>query len=349
MIDLRSDTLTMPDQAMLETILTAPLGDDGRLDGEGRGEDPTINALEDRCAALTGKEAALLFPSGTMGNQASLLTWCGAEDRVLVEERQHLYRSEKMAFQDTFSRLRPVFYHLDQDLMPDTEDIRRQLSGGGIRLLCVENTHNFSGGACITEARMKEIYDTAQAFHVPVHMDGARLFNAAAYLGVEVKALTRYADSVMFCFSKGLAAPVGSILCGSHDFIRKAKDVRKLLGGALRQGGIIAAPALYALEHNAARLAEDNENCRACADALGHLRYMDAQPLVETNILVLDIQRTGLSQEEVCRRLKEQGLWIKPVLSHEVRLVFYKGITREDALEAARILREFDASLGGQA
>lgn len=346
MIDLRSDTLTMPNQAMLETILSAHLGDDGRLDADGRGEDVAINQLEDECAVLTEKEAGLLCVSGTMGNQVALMTWCRPEDHVLVEERQHLYRSEKTAFSDQFTRLRPVFYKLDNDLMPDLADIEEKLSEGNIKLLCIENTHNFSGGACITLERMKAIKELAETYDVPVHMDGARLFNAVAYLKVDVTELCKYVDSVMFCFSKGLAAPVGSILCGGKDFIHHAKEVRKLLGGALRQGGIIAAPAQYALEHNRERMSEDNENCRICANALHDLRFLKPQDNVQTNILVLNIAKTGLTQKEVCRRLEKKGLKIKPVLEEDVRLVFYKGISADDARQAAKILCEFDKELG---
>lgn len=345
MIDLRSDTLTVPDKDMLATILEAPLGDDGRLDSRGRGEDPTINKLEDLCAALTGKEAGLLCASGTMGNQTALITWCEPGDVVLLEERQHLYKSEKMAFEDAFCRLQKAFYHLDEALMPDLEAMEAALRGGSIKLICVENTHNFSGGACITVERMREIHELASKYQVPVHMDGARLFNAVAYLQVDVKELCQYVDSVMFCFSKGLGAPVGSILCGTQEFIKQAKGNRKLLGGALRQGGIIAAPALYALQHNVERLAEDNANCRCCAEALSGMRKIKIEGSVQTNILVLDIAATGLTQAEVCAQLKAKGLYIKPVLDKEVRLVFYKGISEADALAAAAIIKEFDAAL----
>lgn len=337
MIDLRSDTLTMPDEAMLRTILTAPLGDDGRLGPDGRGEDPTVNRLEDMAAEITGKEAGLLCCSGTMGNQVALMTWCQPEDRVIVDELQHLYRSEKTAFDGRFARLRPVFYRLDKDDMPDPAELE-PLMKAGAGLLCVENTHNFTGGTCTTPERLAEIRKLADAFHIPVHMDGARLFNAAAYLGVSVKTLCRNVDSVMFCVSKGLAAPVGSILCGSREFIAKAKGVRKLLGGALRQGGIIAAPAIYALEHNVERLKEDNENAAVCASLLTGLKKIKVQEHVQTNILMLDLKDAALTPEAFCARAKEEGLRIRPILETSVRLVFYKGITRVDAEKAAEII-----------
>lgn len=341
MIDLRSDTLTMPDEEMLKSILSAPLGDDGRLGPDGRGEDATINRLEDMAAEITGKEAALLCCSGTMGNQVALMTWCNPGDKVIIDELQHLYRSEKTAFDERFTRLRPVFYHLDKDCMPDPEELE-PLMKEGASLLCVENTHNFTGGTCTTPERMAEIRTLADRWHVPVHMDGARLFNAAAFLGVPVKELCQYADSVMFCVSKGLAAPVGSLLCGSREFIRKAKGVRKLLGGALRQGGIIAAPAIYALEHNVDRLKEDNENAAICAAHMAGLKNIHLQDHVQTNILMLDLKDAALSPEAFCERAKEEGLLIRPILDTSVRLVFYKGITREDVVKAAEIVCRLD-------
>lgn len=184
MIDLRSDTLTIPDRSMLETILTAPLGDDGRLDAEGRGEDPTVNKLEDMSAALVGKQAGLLCTSGTMGNQAAVLTWCRPGDTVLVNDLQHLDRSEKTAFDPRFGQMKKAVYHLDENFQPATEEIEDQFRTGSIKLLCLENTHNYTGGTCITEASLKKIYDLAQKYYIPVHMDGARLFNAALYLKV---------------------------------------------------------------------------------------------------------------------------------------------------------------------
>lgn len=342
MIDLRSDTLTMPDEDMLRTILTAPLGDDGRLGSDGRGEDATINQLEDMAAEITGKEAGLLCCSGTMGNQVALMTWCQPGDTVIVDELQHLYRSEKTAFDSRFMRLKPAFYHLDEAYMPDLAELE-PLMQAGASLLCVENTHNFTGGTCTTPERLAEIRKLTNLYHIPVHMDGARLFNAAVHLGISVKELCRSVDSVMFCVSKGLAAPVGSILCGSREFIAKAKGVRKLMGGALRQGGIIAAPAIYALKHNVERLKEDNENAAICAAHLQGLKHLILQKSVQTNILMLDLKNAMLTPEQFCTRAKEEGLWIRPILDTSVRLVFYKGITKEDAVRAAEIIRSLDA------
>lgn len=345
MIDLRSDTLTIPDRPMLETILTTPLGDDGRLDANGRGEDPTVNKLEDMSAALVGKEAGLLCTSGTMGNQAAVLTWCRPGDIVLVNDLQHLDRSEKTAFDPRFGQMKKAVYHLDKAFQPDTEEIEAQFKTGSIKLLCLENTHNYTGGTCITEDSLKKIHELAQKYHIPVHMDGARLFNAALYLKVPVSQLCQYVDSVQFCFSKGLGAPVGSVLCGTKEFIKDTKETRKLMGGAMRQAGIIAAPAIYALEHNIPRLQEDHDNCAACAAQLQNLKKVIVQKDVQTNILMLDVAQTGITPQEFCARAKAKGLWIRPIINTSVRLVFYKGITRQDALGAAAIIRELDAKL----
>ncbi len=345
MIDLRSDTLTIPDKPMLETILTAPLGDDGRLDAEGRGEDPTVNKLEDTAAALIGKEAGLLCASGTMGNQVAVLTWCRPGDTVLINDRQHLDRSEKTAFDPRFGQLRKAMYRLDDQFQPDLTEIEAAFKTGNIKLLCFENTHNYSGGTCITVATLKEIAALAKTYGIPVHMDGARLFNAAIYLGVPASELCRYVDSVQFCFSKGLGAPIGSVLCGTRDFIQEAKQTRKLMGGAMRQAGVIAAPALYALEHNIPRLQEDHDHCARCAQLLQGLKKIGIQKKVETNILMLDMKDAGITPQAFCDRAREKGLLIRPIIDTWVRLVFYKGITAADAEGAARIIREIDAEL----
>ncbi len=345
MIDLRSDTLTLPDAAMLQSILTAPLGDDGRLNAEGRGEDATVNLLEDRAAALTGKEAALLCCSGTMGNQAALLTYCRPGDCALIDELQHLDRSEKTGFDPRFGQLKKVTYRADASGMPDLADMEEKLKNNPVKVICIENTHNYLGGTCIDLKRMAEIRALADRYSVPVHMDGARAFNAAAWLGVSIAELAQYVDSLMFCVSKGLGAPVGSLLCGTRDFIRAAKDTRKLMGGAMRQAGIIAAPALYALEHNVERLKEDNENSRLCASLLADMKKLKAQKNVQTNIMMVDTAGSGITPQELCGRAKERGLLIRPIIGSFVRLVFYKGITRDMAVEAAKILRAIDAEL----
>lgn len=345
MIDLRSDTLTLPSEEMLKTILFAKLGDDGRTDRRGRGEDPTVNELEDLAAMLTGKEEAVLFSSGTLANTTAVLTYCNPGDKVLVDEMQHIYVSEKVVFEKSVGQLIPVTYKLNERKTPDLKSLRNLMQQNDIKLLCIENTHNFSGGTCIGLEELKSIHNLAQEFNIPIHMDGARLFNAAVSLGVEAKDICQYVDSVMFCLSKGLGAPVGSLLCGSEDFVKKARGKRKLLGGNMRQAGIIAAPGIYALKHNIESLKEDNGNAKYAADSLRGLKKTRVQENVQSNIVMLDVSQTGLTVEEYCARAKENGLWIRPVLNNKARLVFYKGISRDDAVQAVNIIKEIDAQL----
>lgn len=345
MIDLRSDTISMPSREMLEEILTAPLGDDGRADAEGRGEDATANRLEDMAAALTGKESAVLFPSGTMGNTAAILTVCRPGDRVLVDEQQHIYLSEKTAFDPRFGKLIPVTYRFDETHAPDLSDLERCFKEGGIRLLCVENTHNFTGGTCLPPERLKAVCELAHSFGAHVHMDGARLFNASVALNVPAGELCRHVDSVMFCISKGLGAPVGSLVCGSREFMKQIRETRKMLGGTMRQAGVIAAPGIYALNHNIIRLKEDHANCRAAAERLKNLKRAKMQDRIDSNILVLDVTAFPMTPAQFCEEAKKRGLLIKPVLKGKVRLVFYMGVDREQSLQAADILLSMDREL----
>lgn len=347
MVDLRSDTLTMPDYSMLETILTARLGDDGRTDAKGRGEDPTINRLEDMAAALVGKEAAILMPTGTFGNTIAAMTHCHAGQTVLVDEEQHMLLTEKFAFEQDLGRLTPVCYHQDSRHMPDPDELDKLLTESGASLICLENSHNFSGGYCIDLPTMAAIRKVADRHGVPIHMDGARLFHAAAHLHTTVKQVCQYVDTVMFCVSKGLGAPVGSLLCGTEVFCAKARANRKLFGGVMRQAGVVAAPAIYALEHNVERLTEDIENAQYVHQQLsGKLHKVRLQEEVQTNILMLNLTDAGILADEFCKRAKERGLLIRPIRNqYRVRLVFYKGITRKDAEEAAAILLALDSEL----
>lgn len=347
MIDLRSDTLTMPDRPMLETILSAKLGDDGRTDASGRGEDATINRLEDMAAAMVGKEAAILMPTGTFGNSTAIMTYCRTGDTVLVDEEQHILLTEKFVFDPDLGRLSPMCYHLDARHMPDPAEIDRLLSESGAKLICLENSHNFSGGYCIDLPTMAAIRRVADRHGVPIHLDGARLFHAAAHLQTTADQICQYVDSVMFCVSKGLGAPVGSLLCGTKEFCAKARATRKLLGGVMRQGGVVAAPAIYALEHNVERLGEDIANARLIHSLLqGKLHKLILQEEVQTNILMLDLSQAGILAGEFCARAKAMGLHIRPIRNnYRVRLVLYKGITRQDAEAAANIILALDSAL----
>lgn len=343
MVDLRSDTLTMPDKEMLNSILFAKLGDDGRVDPSGRGEDETVNELEDLAAKLMKKEAALLFPTGTLGNTVAILSMCQRGDSVLIEENQHILLSEKYLFDEKYGGLKPLKYKLNTNMTPDIEMIDKLLHETGSKLICIENTHNFSGGFCTPVEEMRKIRLIADYHGAKIHLDGARIFHAAAGLKVDVDDITQYVDSVMFCLSKGLGAPVGSIVCGFHEMIQQARELRKSFGGGMRQAGIIAAPGIYALRNNIGRLHEDIENTKYVFNELkGKLNKISMQSEVQSNILMLKLHNTEVSTHEFCNMASEMGLLIRPVLNDYVRLVFYKEIDTAAAAEAVKIILALD-------
>ena len=345
MIDLRSDTLTKPTPEMLEAILAAPLGDDDRTHELGRGEDPTVNELEDLAAQITGKQAGVLVPSGCTANTTAVLAQVKPGSTLLVDEQQHLMISEKYLFDPELGRMNPKTYRHNEHGQPNLDDIAAALDASGIDLICVENSHNYAGGAAITCERLAAIHELAQAHGVPVHMDGARLFNAALALGVDVSELCQHVDTLMFCLSKGLSAPVGSLVCGDQDTILEVRRMRKALGGAMRQAGVIAAPGIYALRHTVERLAEDHANARTFADAIADLERTRIVGDVVTNIVVIDV--SGITDDPLayCERAAERGLIIRPVMKRYIRFVFYRGITHADALAAAAVVRALDAEL----
>lgn len=346
-IDLRSDTLTLPSEEMLRTVLTAPLGDSGRLDGDGYGCDPTVNALEDYAASLVGKERSLLALSGTMGNHIALLTWCRQGDVVLMDERQHIFRTEKATCDSRFGQLKPVFYHLTDECIPDPNEIERLIKTEHPKLLCLENTHNSAGGVCIPVPVLAEIRQIADNAGVKVHMDGARLFNAVVALNINADEICSYVDSVMFCVSKGLGAPIGSMLCGNRDFILKAQSTKKLLGGNMRQAGVIAAMMRYALEHNISHLAEDHRKTKYAWEKLRNLSTITPQPFVQTNMIIFDVSRSGYGADSFIKLTEEKGLWLSKSDDNHVRMVFYSGITDVDVDEAVNVLCEIDKELAG--
>ncbi|MDI0266710.1 GntG family PLP-dependent aldolase [Clostridioides difficile] len=340
MIDLRSDTLTQPSEEMLKMILLAQTGDAGREDEYGRGEDKTVNELEDFAAQLTGKESAAFFPSGTLANTTAILTYCKPGDKVLVDEKQHILLSEKVVFDSRFGQLLPIKFKLAEDGIPDKSDIIRLIKTNNIKLISIENTHNFAGGKCIPLEDLKELRKVSIKHNIPIHMDGARLFNASIATGVDVKDICKNVDSVMFCISKGLGAPIGSILSGSKDFIDEARKLRKLLGGNMRQAGIIAATGIYALKHNVERLAIDHKNAKYLADNLKDIKDINIDHNVQSNIVIINIGKSRVAQEEFCDKLLQNGLKVTVLPSGEIRLVFYKGITTENVKQAVKIIKQ---------
>lgn len=286
-IDLRSDTVTRPTAAMREAMYRAEVGDDVY------GEDPTVNQLEELAAAKVGKEAALFVPTGTMGNAIAIITHCRRGDEVIMGDRSHTYLYEvggSARLNGSPVRVVPTLAdgmldptHLSAAFLGD--DVHEARTG----LLCVENTHNMCGGRALSPAQLRTMTEPARQRGIPIHMDGARLFNAAVSLGLPASALAAEVDSVMFCLSKGLSAPVGSMLAGTRAFIGEARRIRKLLGGGMRQAGIIAAAGVLALDEMVDRLAEDHANARRLALGLAEIPGMRLSPeTVESNILFFD-------------------------------------------------------------
>ncbi len=326
-IDLRSDTVTRPTPAMRRAMAEAEVGDDVY------GEDPTVNRLEQRAAAIFGKEAALFVPSGTMGNTIAVKLHTRHGEEVICEARSHVFNYE-LAMMAWFSGCvaRPVYA---EDGVLRWEQIRREIRPPGPHwaptgLISLENTHNMAGGAVMPREVIEEICDGAHELGLRVHMDGARIFNAAAYLGCSVRELCAKADTVMFCLSKGLGAPVGSLLVGSAEEMGRARLYRKRLGGGMRQAGVLAAAGLVALEEMPARLREDHANARWLAAELARIPGIRITHEVQTNIVIFDVAGTGLSSVEFSRRLKERGVLINGVGPARLRLV-----THYDAGRAA--------------
>jgi threonine aldolase len=322
---------------MRTAMASAEVGDDVFLD------DPTVNRLQARAAEIFQKEEALFVPSGTMGNQIAIRIHTSPGQEVITEGHAHIYEFEMAAMAAISGVLaRPV---PAPDGILDWERIRPAIRPkiyyrAQTGLIALENTHNYAGGSVYTRERIEAICNHAHEVGLPVHMDGARIFNAATALGEKVANLVRSCDSVMFCLSKGLAAPVGSMLVGSRDFIVRARSVRKMLGGGMRQAGVLAAAGLIALERMAARLGEDHQNARLLADLLKQNPELDLDPSkVRTNILMVGISRTGFDSEQLAARLKENGVLVSQLDSSRIRLVTHNDVNRAQMHEAADIIK----------
>lgn len=309
MIDLRSDTVTKPTPAMRKAMAEAEVGDDVF------GEDPTVNRLQERAAEVFEKEAALFVPTGSMGNEIAVKLHTQPGQEIIIEERGHILNYELGAAAVISGvTIRPVKSadgsgHLTWDEIEPSLKIDPPYYQSPTALICLENTHNFAGGSVMTAEHCADVCEKAHAAGLPVHMDGARIFNAAAALNTSVADLTHHCDSVMFTLSKGLGAPAGSILLGTKEFINEARIWRKRLGGGMRQIGILAAAALIALEESPKRLHEDHNNARLLAEGLSGIRGIGINPEnIVTNIVIFDIAATGQSPRDLCERLKEAGI-----------------------------------------
>ncbi len=337
-VDLRSDTVTQPTAEMREAMALAPVGDDVYL------EDPTVNRLQELAAHLLGKEAALFVPSGTMGNQICLHIHTRPGQEVILEERSHIFNYEMGAMAVVSGALpRPIRGEdglLDWPMIEAAIRPRSAYYVAQTGLIALENSHNMAGGACLPLAQMVDICEQAQALGLPVHLDGARIFNAAIALNSDAAELARPFDSVMFCLSKGLAAPVGSMIVGTRPFIDRALAVRRMFGGAMRQVGVLAAAGIVALEKMTARLAEDHVNAQFLAQSLAQIPGVAIDPeKVQTNILVFDIRDTGMDTAELSAKLKERGVLANGINAREMRMVTHKDVERGDIESALEHLK----------
>lgn len=327
-VDLRSDTVTQPTDEMRAAMRDAPVGDDVF------GEDPTVNALQELAARKTGKEAALFVPTGTMGNEIAVFVHSHQQGEIVAERESHLvlYESGGPAVLSrvqirTLEGRRGVFSprQLAEAIRTDDEHEPPTTMVG------IENTHNLAGGTVWTPSQTAAVARVAHDHGVPVHLDGARLFNSAVAQGVSASALAKPADSVMFCVSKGLSAPVGSLLCGSKEFAAKARRVRKLFGGGMRQAGILAAAGIVALETMVDRLKEDHVNARRLAVGLAKLPGLALDlEAVQTNIVFADVSASGLSGKQFEERLAQRGVKTIALDARRVRLVTHRHVTQRD-------------------
>lgn len=343
-IDLRSDTVTQPTPEMREAMAKAEVGDDVF------GDDPTVNKLEELAAAKLGKEAAVFVASGTMGNLISLLTHCGRGEEVIVGGEAHIFRYEAGG-SSALGGIPQFQISNNPDGTLPLDRVEAAIRGGDqhearTKLIALENTQNRCGGTVLPIEYMRQVRELANRYGLKVHLDGARVFNAAVALGVDVKAITQHVDSVTFCLSKGLSAPVGSVICGDQDFIARARRNRKMLGGGMRQAGILAAAGIIALEKMIDRLADDHANAKRLAEGLADTPgFVVDVDRVQTNIVFFELDSSvKVSGEVAARRMLEQGVkLISPgAYFRRFRAVTHAWVTRE---EIDRALSAFKAAV----
>ncbi len=337
-IDLRSDTVTKPSPAMRQAMADAEVGDDVFA------EDPTVNKLQERVADMFGKEAALFVASGVMGNQVSLKVHTQPGDEIILDQDAHMFVYETgapgllsgvqmqtiagtggvMTAEQIRKVLRPRVYYLPVQ-----------------KLICLENTFGRTGGTVFPIEEIKKIAGIAREVKIKMHLDGARIWNASIATGIPVKDYAQYFDSVSVCFSKGLGAPIGSMIAGTNDFINEARRYRKIFGGGMRQVGILAAAALYALDHNVDRLKEDHEKALYFADQLKSIPSLTIDMNnVQTNMVIIEISKTKKTQQEVLALLREHGILFTPERDSSVRAVFHLDVTKDEVQEAVEVVKK---------
>ncbi|MBN1153791.1 low-specificity L-threonine aldolase [candidate division KSB1 bacterium] len=336
--DFRSDTVTVPSIEMRKAMADAEVGDDVF------GDDPTMNALQERVAKMTGKEAALFVASGTMANVCAIMAHTRPGDEVIVEREGHTFVYEVAAPAVLGGiQLNPLpgdhgileVGQIEQAIRPD--DVHQPPT----RLIVLENTHNRGGGKIYPFDNIQAIAEFARGKNINMHLDGARLFNASVATGIPIKDYASQFDSIMFCFSKGLGAPIGSIIAGSREFIRRAHRIRKMLGGGMRQVGILAAAANYSLDHNIERLADDHVNAKRLAFGLAQIKGFTIDPnTVDTNIVVIDVSASQYSVSEIVSKFKEQNVLVVPFGRTFIRAVTHLNVSTDDVDQTIRIARQ---------
>ena len=335
MIDLRSDTVTQPSAGMRRAMAEAEVGDDVY------GEDLTINLLQHRVAEMLGKEAALFMPSGTMANQAALMAHTRPGDEIIIERGSHLPNHEAGGLA-ALAGVQTFLLDGDRGII-EPEQVERSVRFPDVhfpptRLVWIENTHNRGGGSVFPLEKMKDLSDVARNYDLTLHMDGARLFNACVASDIPPAEYAAQVDSLSFCFSKGLGAPVGSIVAGNREFITRVHRYRKMLGGAMRQAGVLAAAALYALDNNIERLEEDHRNAQRLAEGLAGLDGVRiVNEPVETNLVFFDISETGKNALEIMNEARERGLLVNPEEFAVMRAVTHLDVSAEGIEEAIDI------------
>lgn len=338
-IDLRSDTITQPTETMRQAMAAAEVGDDV-LD-----EDPSIHRLQDLAAEKLGKEAALFLPSGTMGNLVSLLTHCQRGDEVILGERSHIFINEVGGL-SALGGMHPHIVPNEDDGTIDLGHLQKairhpELHYPPTRVICLENTHNYCHGSPLPLPYMKNVAALARDHGLKLHVDGARIFNAATALGVAVKDLVADADSVMFCLSKGLSAPVGSLICGTGQWIGNARKWRKMLGGGMRQAGHLAAAGITAMEDQVERLADDHQNAHTLAVGLAGITGLALDPaLVKTNIVFFQLEHPKITPDQFLERLNQRGVKVLLIEEGLFRAVLNRHVSAENVDSALKLIKE---------
>ncbi|MGE5302796.1 MAG: GntG family PLP-dependent aldolase [Alphaproteobacteria bacterium] len=337
-IDLRSDTVTRPSPAMRRAMAEAEVGDDVYM------EDPTVNRLQARAAEIFGREAGLFVPSGSMGNLTCIMAQTTRGQEVICEASGHVYNYE-MASMCALAGVLPRVIRADNGIMTWAQiapAIREKAyHRAQTRLIALENTHNMAGGTVYPTNLARAICEKAHEAGLSVHLDGARIFNAAAHLGENVAALTRGFDSVQFCLSKGLGAPVGSLIVGAKEFIERCRVIRKMLGGGMRQAGVLAAAGLVALEEGPKRLYIDHENAKILAEGLANIPRIGIDPAqVQTNIVIYDVHQSGLTSTQFLQKIGQRKVLGGAVDARKIRMVTHLDVDRRDVERAVQIIAQ---------